>query len=184
MADEETAVVSNEEATPPAEGGDDGGKPSPRKRKLPLLPLTAIFYAGMVFASSLFTQYVLAPKASAWLMEKEIAKLSEVEEEVLPFGAIYLIEDLVVNPAGSGGTRYLCVSLGFEASEPATVSELETRDAQVKDVLIRIFGSKSVPELIDVELREAMRGEIRESVDSVLHPHHLDGVYFVNFVLQ
>ncbi len=188
MADEKQVVADGTGASPPPgdgtqEAGSGGGS---GKLKLGIILGTAAIYAGLVVASSLFTQYVVTPKVSSNLIEKEKALIAETEavSDVAPFGSVYVIEDLVVNPAGSAGMRYVCVSVGLESSSPNVIQELEVRDAQVKDALITVFGSKSVEDLVDVQAREVMRQEIQDRIEMVLPSEGLDAVYFVNFVLQ
>lgn len=186
MADESKAVAESTGASPPPGEENQGAKKGGSgKLKLGTILITAAAYAGLVLASSLFTQYVVAPKISTRLIEKEKEKIAgESEAGIAPFGTVYVIEDLVVNPAGSGGMRYVCVSVGLESTDASVIGELTLRDAQIKDALITIFGSKSVDELVDVQSREVMRKEIQDRIEQVLPPAGLDAVYFVNFVLQ
>lgn len=187
MADEKQAVADQTGASPPpgVETSNRGGGSG--KLKLGIILSVAAVYAGLVVASSLFTQYVVTPKVSSKLIAEEKERIVASREDkngVAPFGSVYVIEDLVVNPAGSAGMRYVCVSVGLESASPAVIKELELRDAQVKDALITIFGSKSVDDLVDVGSREVMRKEIQDRLEDVLPKEGLDAVYFVNFVLQ
>lgn len=191
MAEEKQAAAANEEAPPAAETQADAAREKARPKKLPvgkiiLLLVTLVVYAGMVFISSVFTGRVVVPRVSAWIVDQQIRQITEQVEakEVPPFGAVYIIEDLVVNPAGSGGTRYVCVSIGLESADLAVIEEIQTRDAQIKDHLIQVLGSKTVDELVNVESRERIRQDIKTRVEDVLPPGGLDAVYFVNFVLQ
>jgi flagellar basal body-associated protein FliL len=192
MAEENQAVQDNAEAPPPAtpQGGPARtGPPLGTISTLTLLILlgTAVLYAGVVLASSTITRQVVAPRLSVWLAEREVERIlakEATDREVPPFGEVYLIEDLVVNPEGSAGMRYACVSVGLESTSADVIQELQLRDAQIKDMLIQIFSSKTVEELVDVRAREAIRVEVKRKVEDVLPPEGLDAVYFVNFVLQ
>ncbi|MFH1278423.1 MAG: flagellar basal body-associated FliL family protein [Candidatus Eisenbacteria bacterium] len=190
MADEKQAVAAGAGASPPPGEGTQGKGPDGGSGRLKawIIIVTTVVYAGLVAGSSLFTQYVVTPSVSSRLIEKEKERIAEIESrgdgDIAPFGSVYVIEDLVVNPAGSAGMRYVCVSVGLESHSLEVIKELELRDAQVKDALITIFGSKSVDDLVDVGAREVMRGEIRDRIEKVLPPEGLDAVYFVNFVLQ
>jgi len=99
-------------------------------------------------------------------------------------GAATEIADLVVNPAGSEGMRYLCVSVSLEASSEAASSELAGRQSQVRDALIGILGARTVTELSNVETRDHLREEIRQSISGLLSQGEVEAVYFSNFVLQ
>ena len=99
-------------------------------------------------------------------------------------GSVYLIEDLVVNPAGCGGTRYLAASVGLQSGLVTFLEDMKTKDAPIKDALIQILSAKTVEELADVTKREAIRKEIQSEVDRLLPEEEVGAIYFVRFVLQ
>jgi len=188
---DEKEQVRGPAAANPAEEQSGGQEDASQARKLSthgvlLLIITAAIYAGTVFASWGLTAKVVVPRLSTWLVVKEATRLVEEAsaKERPPFGEIYIIEDLVVNPAGSGGMRYLCVSVGLESLSPSVIEEMTLRDTQIKDCLIGIFSSKSIEELADIDARESVRGEIKDRIEQVLPGQGPDAVYFVNFVLQ
>ena len=176
MADEEKIIAEAAAETPEStEGG---------KKKLPFTPLMILVYVSIVFAASALTELVIVPQVSQMLADKGMVQ-QEVEEElaVPDLGEIYVIEDLVVNPAGSGGTRYVAASIGLEAASSIT-SEIERRDPQIKDALIQILSSRTIEELADVAQRESVRKEIQNRVEEIVPQGGIDAVYFVSFVLQ
>jgi flagellar protein FliL len=99
-------------------------------------------------------------------------------------GTIDQISDLVVNPAGTDGTRYLCTTVALESIDPKVSEEIKSREAQIRDVLIEILGKRSINELADLGTRNALREEIRAAVNGLLPSGEVVGVYFSNFVLQ
>ena len=179
---EEALESTGEEA--PDQAADEEKSASGKGR--PKLPLVVAMYVSVVFVASAATQFLVIPKVSPILAARQLEEEKEVTAEMVrpPFGEIYVIEDLVVNPANSGGMRYVAASVGLESSQRAVIQEIETRDAQIKDALIRILSSKTVEELADVTRREAIRLEIRKCVDELLRTQGVDAVYFVSFVLQ
>src|SRR5690606_3888120 len=62
----------------------------------------------------------------------------------------HTIDALVVNPAGSDGLRFLMATMVVEVDAPGTVDQLQRRDAEVREAILRTLGSKTVPELADV----------------------------------
>jgi flagellar basal body-associated protein FliL len=94
------------------------------------------------------------------------------------------IKDLVVNPAGTDGTRYVCATVSLEASTAQAAEEVSARESQVRDRLIAILGARTVPELSSLEVREDLRDEIRKAVDDLITQGKIEAVYFSNFVLQ
>ncbi len=97
---------------------------------------------------------------------------------------VFSIEDIVVNPAGTGGTRFLSVSFGFDLNSKELAMEFEQREPLVRDVLITILSSKTVAELTDPKQKEIMRLQIRKRLSQLLSTDDLTGVYYTDFVLQ
>jgi flagellar FliL protein len=98
--------------------------------------------------------------------------------------ALILLDNLVLNPAGSGGLRFLLVTVGLRLSNATGVEALKTRDAEVRDVLLRILGTKRVDELADIAQREGLKREIKTAVDAMLRGSAVSGVFFPQFVIQ
>lgn len=95
-----------------------------------------------------------------------------------------MIDDIIVNPAGTGGTRFLSCSIGFEISSEGTAADFESRRPMIRDALITILGSKSLEQLSDAKEKEITRFQIKKRVEQLLHSKDLHGVYFTDFVLQ
>ncbi len=173
-----------------------------------LLPSVALGFRTLVilaiiiadaFAAYMLTTKVIAPKLIETKivdLRAEIGKLPP-EGGVLPkgkpakpavgvdaVGSMFQIKDIVVNPAGTNGTRYLCTTVAFEISNPLVEEEATAREAQVRALLIEILGRRTVTELSSLEMRDHIRDEIGKSVNTLLTSGEVDGVYFSNFVLQ
>lgn len=97
---------------------------------------------------------------------------------------VMAIKDIVVNPAGTAGSRFLSASFGFELQSEQAAKEFELREPVVRDVLITILSSKSLAELTDAKQKEIMRVQIRKRIAQVLQTEDLTGVYYTDFVLQ
>lgn len=105
-------------------------------------------------------------------------------EEVSVATEMIELEDIIVNPAGTGGTRFLAVSIGFEISGSKTAQLFEAKMAMVRDALISILGSKTIEQLSDAREKEITRYQIKKRVEYLLKTKNLEAVYFTNFVLQ
>jgi flagellar protein FliL len=98
---------------------------------------------------------------------------------------LYTISDLVLNPAGSGGTRFLMLSVAFDMKDSAAVETLKQRDAEVKDAVLALVGAKSVEQLAEVSAREPLKAEIKDLVSGILKKKKLiKRVSFPQFVIQ
>ncbi len=99
--------------------------------------------------------------------------------------ALFTISDLVLNPAGSGGTRFLMLSVAFDMKDSAAVEAIKTRDAEIKDAVLALVGAKTVEQLAEVSAREPLKVEIRDLVGRITKkPKNIKRVSFPQFVIQ
>lgn len=94
-----------------------------------------------------------------------------------------LIGNLVLNPAGSGGTRLLVAALSVEADDDARAA-LEIRDAEARDLLLTVLSSRTVDELSDVRLREEIREDLRSTLNALLGREGVHRIFLPQFVIQ
>ena len=130
---------------------------------------------------------VIRAAQEADAVEEPAAETEEVhaEEKVAPgVGSITPIEDIVVNPAGSGGTRYLCTTVALESTKSVVADEVAEREPQIRDTLIEILSKRTVEDLSALSTREELREEIKVAVNGLLVSGDVVGVYLSNFVLQ
>jgi len=99
-------------------------------------------------------------------------------------GDIFMMDNIIVNPAGTGGTRFLSASIGFELESARAGDIMSAREAVVRDALITILSSQSIPELTDFKQRERLRKLIKLRVAKLLKTEDIGAVYFTEFVLQ
>jgi flagellar protein FliL len=99
-------------------------------------------------------------------------------------GSIYVVKDLIVNPAGTNGTRFLLTTIGFAITTAEGLKEIEGKDVMVRDALNTILTSKDLVTLVNMEGRESVRKEIEEKVGGMLRNGRLTNVYFSKFIIQ
>lgn len=93
-------------------------------------------------------------------------------------------DDLILNPAGTDGSRFLVLSLALELREGGSVDDIEARDPEVRDVILTLLSAKTVQELADVTLRPALREELRERLNGLLGGDQIVRLYLPRFVIQ
>ena len=96
----------------------------------------------------------------------------------------YTIADLVLNPAGSGGTRFLMLSVAFDMKDSASAESIKQRDAEIKDAVLALVGAKTVEQLSEVSSREPLKVEINALVSRILKKKVIKRVSFPQFVIQ
>jgi flagellar FliL protein len=146
--------------------------------------------AGAVFAGPMLADMILGP-ADAAAAEAHPAEAEHGKEEKGGHGggheagaATYLVENLVLNPAQSGGTRFLMASVSLDLADPAAAEELKGRDAQVRDALLTVLGHKTVEQLTDITARDSLKVELHTAVSKLFPEGTVSGIYLPQFVIQ
>jgi len=126
-----------------------------------------------------------APEQTGEVGDSSAAGEKEPSEgEKKQAGNIYMISEIIVNPAGTGGTRYLSASVGFELGNSKAGARFAEREAVIRDALITILSSQSIAELTDFRQRELLRKLIKQRAEKLLKTGDIAAVYFTEFVLQ
>ena len=100
-------------------------------------------------------------------------------------GPIIQLNELVVNPAGSMGRRFLVVKIALELLDVAVQKELDQQMPLINDGLIRLLSSKNVEYLSNVAARDTLREEVRVVINDRLPSQDgVTNVFFTGFVLQ
>ena len=200
------------EMTPPdlEQTKKDKAKPAKKKSKLKvnliiIVALQLLLAGGGFFVVSNFIKR--DPALQNVLVEERLkAEQEEQEEGDKPDHGedvprqICLLEDIIVNPAGTRGSRYLSVSIGVEMdaapsgeeasgghseeAQSSSGSPIDNKRLQLRDALIQILSSKTILQLTTAEEKELIRSEILESFKEILEPIAVHRIYFVDFVLQ
>lgn len=99
-------------------------------------------------------------------------------------GEIVLLDEIIVNPAETGGRRFLAITIGFEVLGDEGLHETELRKPLVRDGIIGLLSAKRMTELADIAYRDSLREEIRLKIQHELEPVKIPRVFFTGFVLQ
>jgi flagellar FliL protein len=97
---------------------------------------------------------------------------------------VYTLDNLVLNPAESGGTRFLLLSIAFETKTQAAHDQMKARDAELRDLVLATVGNKTVDQLADLAVRDSLKTELRAAAAKLLRKKAVKRVYFPQFVIQ
>ena len=98
---------------------------------------------------------------------------------------VQMMENLVLNPAGSNGTRFLMAAVAAEVKDEKVKEAMSGRDAERRDAVLRVLGERTVDQLADMSLREGIKKEVIDSLNSRLQSKTaVKRVYFPQFVIQ
>lgn len=94
------------------------------------------------------------------------------------------LDNLVLNPAGSGGTRFLLLTVSMECASNAGLATLAARDAELRDVVLSTLSRKTVDELADVASRDSIKTELITALNGRFGKGTVLRVYFPQYVVQ
>jgi flagellar protein FliL len=175
----ETATNEKQEETAKSEPAAETEKKSSGFMKM--VVVLGIMQVTLAVGAFFVVKMVVIPKAAASTQKPVIKVVAEKKEP----GEIFLIENILVNPAGTNGTRYLSTSIGLELEKNEKAAErLKEMTPIARDILIAVFSSKTLDELGSTEGKEVVRKEILERINQAITPEKVTKVYFVDYVLQ
>jgi len=97
---------------------------------------------------------------------------------------MYEVPEIVVNVNGNGKSRFLSVKFYLGFDEPKLQQELEKRMPEIRDAVNKILWVKDADDVSTLEGKEALREEILDTVNGMLHSGELRGVYFWHLMIQ
>ncbi len=149
------------------------------------LPLFIIQLVAVYF----ITANVLLPKIQA--NAELVADVEQLEETdtVATVNTdlgkyVYVVEDLIINPAGTDGKRLLLSSIGFDIQTEENQKELQSKEVLVKDAIISVLGSKDMVRLGDAVYRDTLRMAIATRINQLIPSVKINNVYFSKYILQ
>jgi flagellar FliL protein len=98
--------------------------------------------------------------------------------------AVHLLENLVLNPASSGGARFLLLTVAIEVGNAKAGEEFKTRDAELRDIILTALGVKTVDELTEIARREQFKTELKTAINAKFGKKAVKSLYFPQFVVQ
>lgn len=147
-----------------------------------LLPIVLISLGGGGYLA--YSQYnSLAQTAVSMGIDFGFANTVEKDAPHV-YGEFLTIDDLLINPAGSGGKRFLVVSLGVETQKSAVLEELGAKDIVIRDAILRLLSQRTAEELGSIELRAEIKDEVRTEMNRILQKGQIDRLYFTQYLLQ
>lgn len=98
--------------------------------------------------------------------------------------AVHLLENLVLNPASSGGSRFLLLTVAIEVGNAKAAEDFKGRDAELRDIILTSLGVKTVEELTEIARREQFKTELKTAINAKFGKKAVKSLYFPQFVVQ
>ena len=177
MAEEEKKEENQEEKKSDSDGGN----------KL-ILIIIVVLLLLLLIIGGVVAYFLLAsdeePQDQPQQQEQKEQKVEKKDTKALEIGPIYPLDPFTVNLKSSGATRYLKCTINLEIDSPETQPELDKLKPAIRDIIIRILSSKTVPEISTAKGKEKLKEEIKKNINSILSTGEIRNVYFTAFVIQ
>lgn len=128
--------------------------------------------------------FLMAKLISPAVSPNAVNHSTEIENESPQDRQMYVLKDLIINPAASGGSRFLLTTIGVELPSSEAMHEIQNKEVIVRDILNTVLGSKHLEELSDMSKRDVIRKEILAEITKILKFGKPTNVYFSKFIIQ
>ncbi|MCB1059363.1 MAG: flagellar basal body-associated FliL family protein [Calditrichaeota bacterium] len=99
-------------------------------------------------------------------------------------GSIALLDEIIVNPAGTGGRRFLSTVVGLTLKDPKLEETVAAQMPIIRDAAITLLSSKSLDQLASIGYRDSLRSELVATINGLVKEEPVTGVVFSTYVLQ
>jgi flagellar FliL protein len=163
---------------------------APAKRGNPWIPLLAniILMPGIAYG---LTTFVLIPKIQGGKATQEASKEGGHEsaaggEAKAPKGRVTvpLAGKVLVNVAGTAGTRYLVASMTLVGKNAEFKDNVDRNDPQLRDAAASILSSKTLGDVDKPGMRNIIRAELISAFNDILGKESVVDIYLTEFAIQ
>jgi flagellar protein FliL len=99
-------------------------------------------------------------------------------------GNSYTFENVVVNLAGTMGTRYLKVSFMVTGAEASLRAQFEGNKPKLVDVTLNVLSSLTLSDLEEAGAKNIIREKLASAYNQALGRRVVEQIYFADFVVQ
>ena len=97
---------------------------------------------------------------------------------------VYKMDELIVNPAGSQGQRFLVVEISMELEDSGHIELINLHMQRIKHNMNEALASRTVAQLVQFEERERLRVELKNIVNREIGQHSVRNLYYTKYVMQ
>lgn len=97
---------------------------------------------------------------------------------------VFRLDNLIVNPAGSHGSRFLMASVAVELPDAKAEARLRERDFQVRDAVIAVLERQSLETITSPGGRDSVKARLAETLRPMVGRGVPVTVYLPQFVIQ
>ncbi|MGE0555709.1 MAG: flagellar basal body-associated protein FliL [Gemmatimonadales bacterium] len=176
-----------EEQTPgtaaPAEAAPEKKAKGSNKLVLPLIVALATVGGGVVGLKVVGPMFVAKRVAAEHVSEGLEPAEDEGHGESAARGPMFKVDNLIVNPAGSQGTRFLMVSVAVETPDAHTEEQLRRQEPRIRDVIISMLERQTMESLSEIGIRDTIKARLSDTLVVITGGPRLR-VFLPQFVIQ
>jgi flagellar FliL protein len=177
--------ISPPDSALPADAASDAADAPPRRRMGAVaMAVAAVVGVAAGVGAGAYVAVPLLARRSAAHAAPAVDSAAGTDAVHAPGGPVHLLDNMVLNPAESGAARFLLISVALQLTDEPAETALKSKDAALRDLVLRILGSRSVDQLSDMTQRDLLRARIGAAVDSLAGTKVVTAVYFPQFVIQ
>ena len=150
---------------------------------LPLL-ITLLLMPALAYATTI---YVLLPRIQTGLGMVAPAAEAGAKPKANILGAkktTVAINKLLVNVAGTMGSRYLLTSVAMKGQGSDFPNKVLQNEPQLRDMACGLLSTKTIVDLEKPGARNLLRGELLSGFNSILGNGAVEEIYFTEFSIQ
>ena len=152
-------------------------KKSKKSGRSKFLPFGKYFLILLVLAS----QGILAYQ----IVDKNYGKVYEVVDGLTaPEQGSYMLDELIVNPSGSNGQRFLVVEISLELHDASHIELIEKEKQRIKHNMLEVLSSRTVSQLSQLSEREKLRSELAAVTNQAIGKRSVRNLYYTKYVMQ
>lgn len=152
-------------------------KRSKKKGGAKFLPFGKYFLILLVLASQVILAYQI--------VDKNYGKVFDLVDNLTsPESGKYQFEELIVNPSGTNGQRFLVVEVSLELYDITHSELIEENQQEIKHNMLEVLSSRTVTQLSQLSEREKMRTELAEVTNKAIGQRSVRNLYYTRYVMQ
>jgi flagellar FliL protein len=100
---------------------------------------------------------------------------------------VYKLDNVIVNPAGSQGQRFLMCTVAIESDDSHALDELRAHEIELRDHVVSLLSKETLDRLTAQNARDSLRADLLKVILPVLGPDGADTelkIYLPQFVVQ
>jgi flagellar FliL protein len=173
--------VSTADATPKAAESTESAAPQKGGGAKTMIFAAVAAVVGVALGAMVIAPKLVGGKAKA--PEAAAEEKKKGEEGAKAESRLVKIENVVVNPAGSEGLRFLMASVAFEVNSAEIEGELRAAEVELRDAVTGVFEKQTMAQLTRVGARDSLRSELAAVVKPMIHGKPVR-VFLPQFVIQ